>query len=282
MTVKIITDSTSYIPQSIREQLDITVISLNVIINHDSKREVEIDLADFYQQLPTLPSIPTSSQPSPEEMLSAFETLADQGNEVLGIFLSSKMSGTYSSAHLIKNLILEQNKQAVIELFDSQTNCMQMGLMVIEAAKAAQQGASLKEVVATIKNIQENSRFLFTPETLEYLKKGGRIGKASALVGNLLQIKPILTVENGETTVFTKVRTKKKAIIKLVEKLKEDLNGRELGGLFVHHINCEAEGEKLAKQIEAELNTTVLIQSIGPVIGCHVGPGSIGIAYFVK
>ena len=97
-----------------------------------------------------------------------------------------------------------------------------------------------------------------------------------------MQIKPILTVEQGETTVFTKVRTKKKAILKLIEKLKEDLEGRELGGVVVHHINCAAEGQKLAQQIENELQTTVIIQSIGPVIGCHVGPGSIGIAYFVK
>ncbi|WP_235070350.1 DegV family protein [Turicibacter sp. TJ11] len=282
MTVKILTDSTSYIPASICEELDITVVSLNVIINHDSKREVDIDLADFYQQLPTYPTIPTSSQPSPEEMLAAFEKLTNDGHEVLGIFLSSKMSGTYSSAHLVKDLILEQNQDAVIEIFDSQTNCMQMGLMAIEAAKAAKQGASLNELLTLVQTIRDNSRFLFTPETLDYLKKGGRIGNASALLGNILQIKPILTVEQGETTVFTKVRTKKKAILKLIEKLKEDLEGRELGGVVVHHINCAAEGQKLAQQIEDELQTTVIIQSIGPVIGCHVGPGSIGIAYFVK
>lgn len=282
MSVKIITDSTSYIPESIRQKLDITIISLNIITDTSSKREVEINLDEFYQELPHLSAIPTSSQPSPDEMLAAFEQLTNEGHEVLGIFLSSKMSGTYSSAHLIKNLILETNPDAKIELFDSLTNCMQMGLIVMEAAKAAQSGLSLEEILSLIHTVQHNSRFLFTPHTLDYLKKGGRIGGASALLGNLFQIKPILTVENGETTVFTKVRTKKKAILSMINKLKEDLDGHELGGLFVHHISCEDEGLELAKQIESELNTPIQIQSIGPVIGCHVGPGSIGIAYFVK
>ena len=142
MSVKIITDSTSYIPESIRQKLDITIISLNIITDTSSKREVEINLDEFYQELPHLSAIPTSSQPSPDEMLAAFEQLTNEGHEVLGIFLSSKMSGTYSSAHLIKNLILETNPDAKIELFDSLTNCMQMGLIVMEAAKAAQSGSS--------------------------------------------------------------------------------------------------------------------------------------------
>ncbi len=282
MAIKIITDSTSYIPESICQKLDITVVSLNIITNTTSKRELDVNLEDFYQELPMLSSIPTSSQPSPEEMLTVFETLTNEGHEVLGIFLSSKMSGTYSSAHLIKELILEKNPQAKIELFDSLTNCMQMGLIVIEAAKAAQNGSSLEEILTLVHKVQQHSRFLFTPQTLDYLKKGGRIGGASALLGNLFQIKPILTVENGETTVFTKVRTKKKAILSMINQLKEDLNNHELGGIFVHHISCEDEGLQLAKQIESELQTPVFIQSIGPVIGCHVGPGSIGIAYFVK
>lgn len=282
MAIKIITDSTSYIPEAIRQELDITVVSLNIITNTTSKREVDVNLEEFYQELPMLSSIPTSSQPCPEEMLTVFEALTNEGHDVLGIFLSSKMSGTYSSAHLIKELVLEKNPQAKIELFDSLSNCMQMGLLVIEAAKAAKNGSSLEEILILVHKVQQHSRFLFTPHTLDYLKKGGRIGGASALLGNLFQIKPILTVENGETTVFKKVRTKKKAISSMIQQLKEDLNNHELGGIFVHHISCEDEGLELAKQIEAELQTPVLIQSIGPVIGCHVGPGSIGIAYFVK
>ena len=118
--------------------------------------------------------------------------------------------------------------------------------------------------------------------TLDYLKKGGRIGGASALLGTLFQIKPILTVCDGKTTVFTKVRTKKKAVDTLVTTLVNDLQGKELGGVIVHHINCQDEGLSLAAKIKKQLGVDVQIDTIGPIIGLHVGPGSIGVAYFTK
>ena len=282
MAIKIVTDSTAYLPTSLLEELDIHVVSLNVIMNQSSTREVEIDLLKFYQDLASQKTLPTSSQPSPNEFFDVFKRLTDEGHEVIGIFLSSKMSGTYSSAHSVKEMVLEENETAKIHIIDSLTNCMEMGHIVIEAAKAAQNGASCEEIIELVERHKQNSRFLFTPQTLDYLQKGGRIGGASALVGNLLQIKPILTVQDGVTSVFSKVRTKKKAILAMIEQLKKDLTDRELGGIVVHHICCEEEGLALAKHLEKELNCQISTQSIGPVVGCHVGPGGIGIAYFVK
>ena len=282
MSIKIITDSTSYIPKEYVDKYDIKIVSLNVVMNGESRREVDMDNESFYEEMNKSSEIPKSSQPIPGEMLNLFKDIAANGDSILGIFLSSKMSGVYSNANMIKNMVLEEYPQANIEILDSKTNCMQMGFAVLEAAKAAKDGKSMEEVVNLSKHVIDNSRFLFTPETLEYLKKGGRIGGASALFGNLLQIKPILTVVDGETSVFKKVRTRKKAVDEIVKSVLDEINEKGLGDVIVHHINCEEEGRKLANDLESKLDKKIEVQPIGPVIGLHVGPGSIGIAYYTK
>ena len=282
MAIKIVTDSTSYIPEEFINKYDISVVSLNVIMNGKSIREVDLDNETFYRQMEESTEIPSSSQPSPDEIYNTFENIIKEGNSIVGIFISSDMSGTISSANLIKNMLLEKYPTAHIEIIDSRSNCMQMGYVAIEAAKAAAAGKSMEEVINVCTSVINNSRFLFTPDTLDYLKKGGRIGGASALLGTLFQIKPILTVCEGKTTVFTKVRTKKKALDTLVNTLVNDIQGKELGGVIVHHINCQDEGLSLAKKIKEQLGVDVKIDTIGPIIGLHVGPGSIGVAYFTK
>ena len=282
MAIKIVTDSTSYIPEEFINKYDISVVSLNVIMNGKSIREIDLDNETFYKQMEESTEIPSSSQPSPDEIYNTFENIIKEGNSIVGIFISSDMSGTISSANLIKNMLLEKYPTAHIEIIDSRSNCMQMGYVAIEAAKAAAAGKSMEEVINVCTSVINNSRFLFTPDTLDYLKKGGRIGGASALLGTLFQIKPILTVCDGKTTVFTKVRTKKKALDTLVNTLVNDIQGKELGGVIVHHINCQDEGLSLAKKIKEQLGVDVKIDTIGPIIGLHVGPGSIGVAYFTK
>lgn len=282
MAIKIVTDSTSYIPEEFINKYDISVVSLNVIMNGKSIREIDLDNETFYRQMEESTEIPSSSQPSPDEIYNTFENIIKEGNSIVGIFISSDMSGTISSANLIKNMLLEKYPTAHIEIIDSRSNCMQMGYVAIEAAKAAAAGKSMEEVINVCTSVINNSRFLFTPDTLDYLKKGGRIGGASALLGTLFQIKPILTVCDGKTTVFTKVRTKKKALDTLVNTLVNDIQGKELGGVIVHHINCQDEGLSLAKKIKEQLGVDVKIDTIGPIIGLHVGPGSIGVAYFTK
>lgn len=278
--IKIVTDSTSYIPNEQRAYYDITVVSLNVLLEDTSIREMDIDNETFYNKLAQIPDIPSSSQPSPHELYTTFENLVKQGHSIVGLFISSDMSGTYHTALSTKQMLLEKYPDAQIEIIDSRSNCMQLGYAVLAAAKAAHLGKSLEDVVSATYDVIAHSRFLFTPDTLTYLKKGGRIGGASALLGNLLQIKPILTVTEGKTAIFTKVRTKKKAVESLINGLMEDLKDRDLGEVIVHHINCIDEGTALAKRLSEALNCPVSIQSIGPVIGVHVGPGSIGLAYY--
>ena len=282
MAIKIVTDSTSYIPKEYVDKYDIKIVSLNVVIDGGSRREVDIDNKYFYEEMSKAKEIPKSSQPIPEEMLNIFKEIVKNGDSIVGIFLSSKMSGTYSNANMIKNIILEDYPKADIHILDSKTNCMQMGFAAIKAGESAIKGKSIEEVIGVAKYVLDNSRFLFTPDNLEYLKKGGRIGGAAALFGNLLQIKPILTVDKGETSVFKKVRTRKKAINEIVDTVLNEIESKGLGDIIVHHINCEEEGIRLAYALENRLNQSVRVQSIGPVIGLHVGPGSIGIAYYTK
>ena len=282
MAIKIVTDSTSYIPKQYMDKYDIKIVSLNVVMNEVSRREIDIDSKTFYEEMSKASDIPKSSQPTPQEMLNTFKDIVKDGDSIIGIFLSSKMSGTYSNANMIKNMILEDYPNADIHILDSKSNCMQMGFAAIKAGEAVSEGKSIDEVVDAAQHVLNNSRFLFTPKTLEYLKKGGRIGRAASLVGNLLQIKPILTVVDGETSVFKKVRTRKKAVDEIVEAVLNEIESKGLGDVIVHHINCEEEGIKLAKTLENKLGQKVEIQSIGPVIGLHVGPGSIGIAYYTK
>lgn len=281
MAIKIVTDSTSYIPKKYLEKYDISVVSLNILLKNTNRRETSISNQTFYKEMEEAKEFAVSSQPTPEEFYDVFDKIAKNGDDIVGIFISSEMSGTYSTANLVKNMILEKY-DINIEIIDSRTNCMQMGFIVLEAAKHAKFGKSMNEILDIANNTIKNSRFVFSPSVLDYLKKGGRIGSASALIGNLFQIKPILTVNNGKTDVLAKVRTKKKAVSTMIDILMNDLKEKELGGVIVHHINCEEDGLTLAKTLEEKLNLKVDIQDIGPVIGSHVGPGSIGIAYFWK
>ena len=278
--IKIITDSTSYIPEEERLKYDISLVSLGVLLDAQNVRELDIVPEDFYNKIEQIDEIPSSSQPSPYELYTSFEKLIQEGHSIVGLFISSDMSGTYQSALSTKQALLEKYPHAEIEIIDSRSNCMQLGFAALVAARAAHEGQTLQEVVHAAHEVIQHSRFLFTPDTLTYLKKGGRIGGASALLGNLLQIKPILTVVDGKTAIYTKVRTKKKAIEALVNGLMTDLKDRDLGEVIVHHINCPKEGQALADRLSETLNRSVSIQSIGPVIGVHVGPGSIGVAYY--
>lgn len=281
MAVKILTDSTSYIEKEIEDQLDIKVVSLNVIFERESLKERDIDNEIFYKMMEEK-GIPTSSQPSVQELYNEMETVVKNGDSLLCVFISSHMSGTYSTAHMVKEMILDVYKNAEIEIIDSTSNCMQLGFAVIVAARAAMEGKNLEQVKEIAENNIKRSRFLFVPNTLEYLKKGGRIGSASALIGNFLKIIPILTVENGETTILTKVRTKKKAVITMTDKMFTDIEEYGLGEIMVHHIHAYDEALELRRELEEKLSVKIGICSIGPVIGTHVGPGTIAIAYYTE
>ncbi|MDU1414331.1 MAG: DegV family protein [Clostridium sp.] len=282
MAIKIVTDSTCYIPNELKEKYDITVVSLSVVMGNEIFKETEIENDVFYKKLAEADSIPTSSQPTIDDLYKIFERIVENGDDVIGIFISSEMSGTYSTCNqVIKTMIEEKYPNARMEIIDSRSNCMQMGYAVLTAARLANENKSMDVILEEINKVINRSRFLFIPDTLEYLKKGGRIGGAAALFGTLLQIRPILTVEDGKTAVFDKVRTKQRAILRMIDKVKGDIAEGKLGELIVHHINCEEEGRALAEKVKEILGVEAQIQDIGPVIGCHVGPKAVGIAYYI-
>jgi DegV family protein with EDD domain len=281
MAIRILTDSTSYLSESIRKELDIRIVSLSVSFGDGSIRETDIDNDSFYKLMESR-GIPTSSQPSVGELYNEMITVAEMGDSLCCIFLSSAMSGTLATAEMVKGKVLEKHPQAQIEIIDSRSNCMQLGFAVMAAAKEVKAGGTLKEAKeAALRNIKR-SRFLFVPDSLTYLRKGGRIGGASALIGNLLNIKPILTVEDGKTAVWIKQRTKKKAVTAMLDKMLQDINEYGFGNAVVHHIHCLNEAKEIAGLIKEKLKLTVDIMPIGPVIGLHVGPGTIAVAYYTE
>lgn len=281
MNVKVLTDSTSYIDKLIKKKLDIKTVSLNLKFDDENFRETDLSNDNFYEMMEEK-GIPFSSQPSVSEIYNEMEKVVVSGDELLCVFISADMSGTYSTSNMVKKMILEKYPNAKIQILDSRSNSMQLGFAVIAAARAASDGKTLDEVAKEAVKIFNRSRFLFIPQNLEYLRKGGRIGGASALIGNLLKIIPILTVEDGKTTILAKVRTKKKAIFTMLTRMFNDIEKYGLGEIIVHHINCIDEAKQLACLIKEKLKVSVNICDIGPVIGLHVGPGAIAIVYYTQ
>lgn len=280
MTVKVVTDSTAYITDDIIKKLDITVISLAVNFPTQTFQEVAISNNEFYQLMEQSPVFPTSSQPPPVEFYEAFKKIIEKGDQVIGVFLSSELSGTFSSAQSAKKMILAEYPDAQLELIDSRGAAALVSYGVIAGAKAAQEGVPFELVSTKIKETINKSRLYFVPETLEYLKKGGRIGTAAALIGNLLHLKPILTIENGKAAVYEKVRTSQKAVAKMLETFVQDHQRHVVQAVTVLHINNLEAAKKFALQIVDVSGLAVEIGHIGPVIGLHVGPGTLGIAYY--
>ena len=279
MTVKLVTDSTSYIDSKIQQQLDIEIIPLSIHFLDESYKENEIPYDYFYSKLDKKAVIPTSSQPSQGEIYTVFKKIVAQGYEVLGIFLSSEMSGTYHNALSAKERILQENPKARIEVLDSRTNCMALGIPVIESAKAAQNGQPLNEVTILARQLIKRMHFYFIPATLEYLKKGGRIGGASALIGSILNIKPILYVNMGKTALLERARGTRAATERLMSLLDQEYQAHGLKEVIVQHINDLDKASEVAQNIFHRYGRDVQVLPIGPVIGLHVGPGTIGIIF---
>lgn len=283
MSVKVIGDSTSYIPIPLRDALDIKVAMLSSELDGVSYPDDPDDCAAFYDALAKSSVMPTTSQPSVQAMVDLMEERVAAGHEVVGVFISQRMSGTYSTALLAKDMVLEQHPDAVIEVVDGRSNSMELGFAVLAAARKAAEGGSVDEVVAAAEDMTLHTRFLFTPLTLEYLKRGGRIGNASALLATLLQIKPVLTVVDGVTDTLAKVRTLQKSHDLILETFAADI--RDKGGLgeaYVHHIHDAEAGRAFAERVSAVAGREIGIRDIGPAIGTHVGPGTVGLVYWTN
>ncbi|HHT98350.1 MAG TPA: DegV family protein [Clostridiales bacterium] len=281
MSVKILTDSTSYIDEKLRKELGIQIIPLYVSFKDESIKETEMSNKEFYERMEK-GGIPLTSQPSLGELYDIMVETVSKGDELLAVFLSSDMSGTYHSACGVRDRVLGEYKDAKIQIIDARSNSMQLGFAAIVAARAGKDGKSIDEIVEIVKHNIKRSRFVFIPDNLEYLKKGGRIGGGAALIGNLLKIIPILTVKHGKTSILKKVRTKAKAINEMINQVLEDELKYSIKEIIVHHINCYDQAKELTKRLKAQLDHKIDIVDIGPVIGVHVGPGAIGIAYYTE
>ena len=279
MPVSVVTDSVASIPRDEAATLGIEVVSLYINDGDTNQAELDMDVAAFYRRLEDMSVLPTSSQPSVDSLASAFRRSLEHGSEVIGVFISQKMSGTLEAARIAADMVLAEVSDARIELVDSGSNSMEEGFGAIAAAKAARAGETIERCMESARDTLSRTRYLFTPETLEFLRRGGRIGTASALLGGLLQIKPILTVENGETTTFAKVRTRSKALAEMAAKFSSDVASYGLKQVIVHYIGDPAPAEEFARRfVEPLAGGAVRVIPVSPVIGLHVGP-AVGIVY---
>jgi DegV family protein with EDD domain len=275
--VTIVADSTAYMPADLVAQYNIIVAPLLVNWDGQSYRDgVDIQPVEFYERLKKSKSMPTSSQVPVSAFEQVFKQLLDQGQEVLAVTISSKLSGTLDSAIQAKAALAG----APIELVDSLSAAGQEGLVVLAAARAAKEGATLAECKEAAEHAQANSGLLITVETLEFLHRGGRIGGGSRFLGTALNIKPILEIVDGKIEAAERVRTRNKAIARVIELAETRLTGRKPVHLFVVHANAEAEGRAMLEQAAQRLNAVdMLLSDVSPVIGVHVGPGTLGLGY---
>ncbi len=279
MSVQVIVDSVASIPADFVSQYDLGVASLFVHEGDVDVAETDLDVDEFYSRLPTMKEIPTSSQPSVETLARMLDAAAAAGRDVVGVFISEKMSGTIQSARLAATMVAERHPDWRYALVDSTSNSMQEGSVALAAARVAAQGGSLEECEAAALDCVPRTRFIFSPDGLDYLRKGGRIGGASALLGSVLQIRPILTVANGETQTLEKVRTVKKALSSMVEQFSKDVARCGLKEVYVHYIGPAAPAIEWAREaIEPLVGRTVRALPVSPVIGVHTGP-SLGLVY---
>lgn len=279
MAVSVVTDSVASIPEHRRAPFGIDVVDLFVNDGERNEPDRQIDLPDFYRRLADMKHLPTSSQPSVESLVLAFQRAVEVGKDVVGVFISEKMSGTCQTARMAADMVLERFPQAKIEVVDSRTNSMQEGFAVLAAARAAEAGHTLERCVSAAEETIRRTRYLFTPHTLEYLRRGGRIGSASALLGQLLQIRPILCVKDGETAVFAKVRTQGRALAQMARTFADDVRERGLRDVVVHYIDDLPTAEKFARElVDPIAGFSVDVVPVSPVVGVHVGP-AVAIAY---
>lgn len=276
-TIAIVTDSTVNLPESYIREYSITVTPQIVIWDGQTYEDgVTIHTNEFYRRLKNSATTPTTSQVSQVTMKNVFENLLAEGKEVLCITVSSKLSGTMNSAVQAKEML----PGAPIELVDSESASLALGYQVLQAARAIQNGANMKETKALLERAKPNSGAFFVVETLEYLYRGGRIGNAAHLLGTALNLKPILQLKNGVVVAAAKVRTQKKAIERMYTLLEKELDRSRQIRLGILHADAQEEAERVYRECQEHFSPSeIMITEVSPVIGTHTGPGTVGVAF---
>ncbi|MFO3797417.1 MAG: DegV family protein [Anaerolineales bacterium] len=277
--VAVVTDSTAYLPPDLVQKYGIAVTPQILIWGDETFRDgVDIQPEEFYQRLKTAKVMPTTSQVPVVTMQNTFQNLIESGHEVLGIFISSKLSGTIQSALQAKESMGAAGEKVVI--VDSLTTAMAMGFIALAAARAAQDGASLGECQQVAEKAREHVGVYFVVDTLEFLHRGGRIGGAQRFLGTALNMKPVLSLRDGRVEAVERIRTKGKAIERVLELVAEEVRGRSPVRLATLHANAAEEAKQLLERASVMFQATESIFSeVSPVIGTHTGPGTVGLAY---
>lgn len=275
--VKIVTDSTSDLPPKICKKFNISIIPYYLNYKRQSlKDRIDIKIEEYYKRLKNM-EIPTTSVPSAGDILQTYKKIAKRGVKIISLHASSKLSGILSTANTAKNMF----KNAEVHLFDSLTTSGGLALQVIAAAKMAKEGKSIKNILNRLKIIRDRMETFAILETLEYLKRGGRIGKVEGFIGSILSVKPIVKVINGELKPFSKTRSISKAIDKVIMSIKDKIKENVPIEVAIMHTNALKKAKEFERKILEKFNCKEIITLIaGPAIATHAGPGGVGISYY--
>ncbi|WML41194.1 DegV family protein [Neobacillus sp. OS1-2] len=279
MRTAIVTDSTAYIPIELREKWNIHLIPLHVIFGNEVYRE-EIDLTwnQFYEEVQTK-ELPTTSQPPIGQFVELFEQLSADHDAVVCVHLSSGISGTYQGAVTASTMV----EGIKVYPFDSEISCMVQGLYALEAAKMASHGVDPDVIMNRLEELKRSARAYFMVDDLTHLQRGGRLSSAQAFIGSILQVKPLLHFKDKVIVPFEKIRTRKKAMKRIVDLLAEEASTGEAYQAVIIHANREEEAEEWRKELSAMYpNVEFSIGYFGAVIGTHLGEGSMGMGWMKR
>lgn len=277
--IAIVTDSTSDIPKDLIEKLKIKVVPLYVNFEDKSYLEDGLDLTSkqFYEKLKEVKKQPTTSQPTPQDFIKAYDELLKENEAIISIHISQKMSGTFSSAEMARKELPGKD----IEVIDSELVHMPLGILVMKAAEMALDGKSKEEILKTINDLKQKITILFIPNTLKYLIMTGRIGRAKGLIASVLEIRPILTVHMGEVSQFKTTRRFSQAKNELINSLKSVVKDTSKLMVVVSDSDAKAEGDEMAQRIKDTFNPKQIMRAtIGAVVGNNIGPGGIAVTYY--
>jgi len=274
MAFKIVTDSTADLPPTLSEELGITVVPVYLRFGEEVYRDrIDISEDEFYQRLLHDPIHPNTTQPSPQDFANVYQKLSEEADGIISIHVSSKLSGTCNAALQGKKLL---EKACPIEVIDSKTLTMSLGLLVMAAVNIASSGKKLQQVVEEVKQVIPSIHLIGLLDTLKYLALGGRIGKAKALLGSVLSVKPLLTVQDGELVPVGQVRTRSKGIDKLVDFVRSMTSIQDLAVIYsTTYDEAQALKERIGSIFAKE---KVMVARLGPALGVHGGPGILFVA----
>jgi DegV family protein with EDD domain len=278
MKIAVMTDSTAYIPSELKEKYNIYMVPLSVVFGDVSYREeIDITTEDFYQKIKESENLPTTSQPSVGNILEKLEELSKDYDAVISIHLSSKISGTYSAVASVGEMV----EGIKVYPFDTELSAMPQGFFAIEAAEQIKRHKTPVEIIEHLNQMKENTRAYFMVDDLTNLQRGGRLSGAQALIGSLLQIKPILHFVDGIIVPFEKIRTRKKAINRIIEMLDRDAAKGNIAKVVFIHANDEQSAIDLRDQFSKKYpQIETVVSYFGPVIGTHLGEKSLGISWY--